>query len=133
MLFIIITASALTCFEMFNLFKQVGNKAFKTLLGYAYIPEIICSLILPAIAMTTGSLTAVLISILAGTFFTITLNVCKKVIGTRKYVKNERTGKREWVETEGMSFAEYVRSLGTTITVKTMSFVNALSGRKAVV
>lgn len=131
MLFIIITASALTCFELFNLLKQVGNKLFKTLLGYAFIPEIICSLILPAIAMTTGSLTAVLISILAGTFFTITLNVCKKVIGTRKYVKNERTGKREWVETKGISFAEYVRNLSTTITVKTMSFVNTLTGRKA--
>ncbi len=124
MLFIIITASALTCFEMFNLFKQVGNKAFKTLLGYAYIPEIICSLILPAIAMTTGSLTAVLISILAGTFFTATLTVCKKVVGTRKYVKNETTGKREWVETNGMPFSQFVRELGFKSFYKAKSFVS---------
>ena len=124
MLFIIITASALTCFEMFNLFKQVGNKAFKTLLGYAYIPEIICSLILPAIAMTTGSLTAVLISILAGTFFTATLIVCKKVVGTRKYVKNETTGKREWVETNGMPFSQFVRELGFKSFYKAKSFVS---------
>lgn len=124
MLFIIITASALTCFEMFNLFKQVGNKAFKTLLGYAYIPEIICSLILPAIAMTTGSLTAVLISILAGTFFTATLTVCKKVVGTRKYVKNETTGKREWVETNGIPFSQFIRELGFKTFNKTKSFVN---------
>ena len=131
MLFIVITASALTCFEMFNLFKQVGNKAFKTLLGYAFIPEIICSLILPIIAMTTGSLTAVLISILAGTFFTATLNVCKKVVGTRKYVKNETTGKREWVETDGMPFAEYVRTFSTNIVSKTISFTNAVLGKRA--
>lgn len=129
MLFIVITASALTCFELFNLFRQVGNKLFKTLLGYAFIPEIICSLILPIIAMTTGSLTAVLISILAGTFFTATLSVCKKVIGTRKYKKNEVTGKREWVETDGMPFAKYLRSLGTSITIKTTSFVNTLTGK----
>ena len=122
MLFIVITASALTCFEMFNLFRQVGNKLFKTLLGYAFIPEIICSLILPAIAMTTGSLTAVLISILAGTFFTATLTVCKKVIGTRKYKKNEVTGKREWVETDGMPFAEYVRELGLSVFSKLKTF-----------
>ena len=124
MLFIVITASALTCFEMFNLFKQVGNKAFKTLLGYAYIPEIICSLILPAIAMTTGSLTAVLISILAGTFFTATLTVCKKVVGTRKYVKNETTGKREWVETNGIPFSQFVRELGFKSFYKAKSFVS---------
>lgn len=124
MLFIIITASALTCFEMFNLFKQIGNKAFKTLLGYAFIPEIICSLILPAIAMTTGSLTAVLISILAGTFFTATLTICKKVVGTRKYVKNETTGKREWVETNGMPFSQFIRELGFKTFNKTKSFVN---------
>ena len=124
MLFIIITASALTCFEMFNLFKQIGNKAFKTLLGYAFIPEIICSLILPAIAMTTGSLTAVLISILAGTFFTATLTICKKVVGTRKYVKNETTGKREWVETNGMPFSQFVRELGFKSFYKAKSFVS---------
>ena len=124
MLFIIITASALTCFEMFNLFKQTGNKAFKTLLGYAFIPEIICSLILPAIAMTTGSLTAVLISILAGTFFTATLTICKKVVGTRKYVKNETTGKREWVETNGMPFSQFVRELGFKSFYKAKSFVS---------
>ena len=124
MLFIIITASALTCFEMFNLFKQIGNKAFKTLLGYAFIPEIICSLILPAIAMTTGSLTAVLISILAGTFFTATLTICKKVVGTRKYVKNETTGKREWVETYGMPFSQFVRELGFKSFYKAKSFVS---------
>ena len=124
MLFIIITASALTCFELFNLFRQVGNKLFKTLLGYAYIPEIICSLILPAIAMTTGSLTAVLISILAGTFFTATLTVCKKVVGTRKYVKNETTGKRKWVETNGMPFSQFVRELGFKTFNKTKSFVS---------
>ena len=124
MLFIVITASALTCFEMFNLFKQIGNKAFKTLLGYAFIPEIICSLILPAIAMTTGSLTAVLISILAGTFFTATLTVCKKVVGTRKYVKNETTGKREWVETNGMPFSQFVRELGFKSFYKAKSFVS---------
>ena len=124
MLFIVITASALTCFEMFNLFRQVGNKLFKTLLGYAFIPEIICSLILPIIAMTTGSLTAVLISILAGTFFTATLNVCKKVIGTRKYVKNETTGKREWVETNGMPFSQFVRELGFKSFYKAKSFVS---------
>ena len=109
---------------MFNLFKQVGNKAFKTLLGYAYIPEIICSLILPAIAMTTGSLTAVLISILAGTFFTATLTVCKKVVGTRKYVKNETTGKREWVETNGIPFSQFVRELGFKSFYKAKSFVS---------
>lgn len=124
MLFIIITASALTCFEMFNLFKQIGNKAFKTLLGYAFIPEIICSLILPAVAMTTGSLTAVLISILAGTFFTATLTICKKIVGTRKYVKNETTGKREWVETNGMPFSQFVRELGFKTFNKTKSFIN---------
>ena len=124
MLFIVITASALTCFEMFNLFKQIGNKAFKTLLGYAFIPEIICSLILPAIAMTTGSLTAVLISILAGTFFTATLTICKKVVGTRKYVKNETTGKREWVETNGMPFSQFVRELGFKSFYKAKSFVS---------
>lgn len=122
MLFIVITASALTCFEMFNLLQQVGNKAFKTLLGYAFIPEIICSLILPAIAMTTGSLTAVLISILAGTFFTATLTVCKKVIGTRKRVKNPITGKKEWKETSGMPFSQYVRELGLSVFNKLKTF-----------
>ena len=132
MLFIAIVG-ALSCFEIINLLRQAGTKAFKTVLGYVWIPEIILSIGLPALAATTGTISGVVIAAVAGFMITMTLMVCKKVIGTRKYVKNERTGKREWVETEGMSFAEYVRSLGTTITVKTMSFVNALSGRKAVV
>ena len=120
MLFIVLTASALTCFELYNISRQAGPKVFKTLLGYSWIPEITCSIILPAIAMTTGSLTSILISIVAGFFFTLTLEVCKRIIGTRKLKKVN--GKRQWVETEGQSFASFVRGLGTSMFNKVKKF-----------
>lgn len=117
MLFIVLTASVLTAFEVLNLLRQTGNKAFKTLLGYAWVVEISCSIILPIIAMATGSLTGVLISIVAGTLITASLEVLKRVIGTRKY--NRKQG---WVETQGQSFASFVRGLGISMFNKVKQF-----------
>lgn len=130
MLFIVLTASALTCFELYNISKQAGPKVFKTLLGYSWIPEITCSIILPVIAMTTGSLTAVLISITAGFFFTLTLEVCKRVVGTRKLKKVN--GKRQWVETEGQSFASFVRGLGVSMFNKVKKFATDVAKPTAI-
>lgn len=117
MLFIVITASALTAFEVLNLLRQGGSKFFKTLLGYAWIVELTCSVVLPIIAMATGSLTGVLISIVAGTLVTASLEVLKRVVGTRKYKR-----KQGWVETEGQSFASFVRGFGIAAFNKAKQF-----------
>ena len=123
MLFIVVVG-ALGAFEIINLLRQCGNKTFKTLLGYVYIPEIILSIGLPALAALTGTISGVVIAAVAGFMITMTLMVCKKVVGTRKYVKNETTGKREWVETNGMPFSQFVRELGFKTFNKTKSFVS---------
>ena len=117
MLFIVLTASALTCFEMYNLSKHTGPKVFKTLLGYSWIPEVTCSIILPVIAMSTGSLTGVLISVVAGFFFTITLEVSKRVIGYRKYKRGEG-----WIETKGIPLSQFIRELGINTYNKLIGF-----------
>ena len=130
MLFITVVG-ALGAFEIINLLRQAGDKAFKTVLGYAFIPEIILSIGLPALAACTGTISGVVIAAVSGFMITMTLMVCKKVIGTRKYKKNEVTGKREWVETDGMPFAEYVRTFSTGIVSKTISFTNAVLGKRA--
>ena len=123
MLFIVVVG-ALGCFEIINLLRQAGNKTFKTILGYAFIPEIILSIGLPALAALTGTISGVVIAAVAGFMITMTLMVCKKVVGTRKYVKNETTGKREWVETNGMPFSQFVRELGFKSFYKAKSFVS---------
>lgn len=128
MLFIVLTASALTAFEVLNLLRQIGNKAFKTMLGYAWVVEISCSIILPVIAMATGSLTGVLISIVAGTLITASLEVLKRVVGTRKYKR-----KQGWVETEGQSFASFVRGLGVSMFNKVKKFTTDVAKPTAIV
>lgn len=120
MLFVVVIMSGLTAFEVINLLRQTGDKAFKTFLGYAWIVEIICSLVLPAIAMTTGALTAVLISIVAGTMVTATLEVLKRTVGTRKYKKVN--GKRTWVESQGVPFATFTREFGISLFNKVKQF-----------
>ena len=123
MLFIIVVG-ALGAFEIVNLLLAGGNKLFKTVLGYAWIPEIILSIGLPALAALTGTISGVVIAAVSGFMITMTLMVCKKVVGTRKYVKNETTGKREWVETNGMPFSQFVRELGFKSFYKAKSFVS---------
>ena len=121
MLFITVVG-ALGCFEIINLLRQAGNKAFKTVLGYVWIPEIILSIGLPALAATTGTISGVVIAAVSGFMITMTLMVCKKVIGTRKRVKNPITGKKEWKETSGMPFSQYVRELGLSVFNKLKTF-----------
>ena len=123
MLFIIVVG-ALSAFEIINLLKQAGNKTFKTILGYVWIPEIILSIGLPALAALTGTISGVVIAAFSGFMITMALMVAKKVVGTRKYVKNETTGKREWVETNGMPFSQFVRELGFKSFYKAKSFVS---------
>ena len=127
MLFIVLTASALSAFEVINLLRQGGSKFFKTLLGYTWIVELSCSIILPAIAMTTGSLTSILISIAAGTLITASLEVLKRVVGTRKYKR-----KQGWVETEGQSFASFVRGFGISIFNKAKKFATDVAKPTAI-
>ena len=127
MLFIVLTASALSAFEVINLLRQGGSKFFKTLLGYTWIVELSCSIILPAIAMTTGSLTSILISIAAGTLITASLEVLKRVVGTRKYKR-----KQGWVETEGQSFASFVRGFCTSIFNKAKKFATDVAKPTAI-
>lgn len=121
MLFITIVG-ALGAFEIINLLRQAGDKAFKTVLGYVWIPEIILSIGLPALAATTGTISGVVIAAVAGFMITMTLMVCKKVVGTRKRVKNPTTGKKEWKETSGMPFSQYVRELGLSVFNKLKTF-----------
>ena len=123
MLFITVVG-ALSAFEIINLLKQAGNKTFKTILGYVWIPEIILSIGLPALAALTGTISGVVIAAFSGFMITMALMVAKKVVGTRKYVKNETTGKREWVETNGMPFSQFVRELGFKSFYKAKSFVS---------
>ena len=127
MLFIVLTASALSAFEVLNLLRQGGSKFFKTLLGYAWTVELTCSIILPAIAMTTGSLAAVLISITAGTLITASLEVLKRVVGTRKYKR-----KQGWVETQGQSFSSFVRGLGISMFNKVKKFATDVAKPTAI-
>lgn len=121
MLFITVVG-ALGAFEIINLLRQAGDKAFKTVLGYVWIPEIILSIGLPALAATTGTISGVVIAAVAGFMITMTLMVCKKVVGTRKRVKNPTTGKKEWKETSGMPFSQYVRELGLSVFNKLKTF-----------
>lgn len=121
MLFITIVG-ALGAFEIINLLRQAGDKAFKTVLGYVWIPEIILSIGLPALAALTGTISGVVIAAVSGFMITMTLMVCKKVIGTRKRVKNPITGKKEWKETSGMPFSQYVRELGLSVFSKLKTF-----------
>lgn len=121
MLFITIVG-ALGAFEIINLLRQAGDKAFKTVLGYVWIPEIILSIGLPALAACTGTISGVVIAAVSGFMITMTLMVCKKVIGTRKRVKNPITGKKEWKETSGMPFSQYVRELGLSVFSKLKTF-----------
>ena len=121
MLFVIVVG-ALGAFEILNLLRQAGNKTFKTILGYLWIPEIILSIGLPALAALTGTISGVVIAAVSGFMITMTLMVCKKVIGTRKRVKNPITGKKEWKETSGMPFSQYVRELGLSIFDKVKTF-----------
>ena len=123
MLFVIVVG-ALGAFEILNLLRQAGNKTFKTILGYVWIPEIILSIGLPALAALTGTISGVVIAAFSGFMITMALMVAKKVVGTRKYVKNETTGKREWVETNGMPFSQFVRELGFKSFYKAKSFVS---------
>ena len=121
MLFITVVG-ALGAFEIINLLRQAGDKAFKTVLGYVWIPEIILSIGLPALAALTGTISGVVIAAVSGFMITMTLMVCKKVIGTRKRVKNPITGKKEWKETSGMPFSQYVRELGLSVFSKLKTF-----------
>ena len=121
MLFITVVG-ALGAFEIINLLRQAGDKAFKTVLGYVWIPEIILSIGLPALAALTGTISGVVIAAVSGFMITMTLMVCKKVIGTRKRVKNPITGKKEWKETFGMPFSQYVRELGLSVFSKLKTF-----------
>ena len=105
MLFIC-TIGLLGCAEIINLLRQAGNKTFKTILGYAWIPEIIFSLVLPVLAAATGTVSGVAIAAVTGTLLTITFEIGKRIVGTRKYEKVN--GKRQWVETEGVPVAEFV-------------------------
>lgn len=119
MLFIC-TIGVLGCVEIINLLRQAGNKVFKTILGYAWIPEIIFSILLPVLAAATGTISGVAIAAVTGTLVTITFEVCKRIVGTRKYKKVN--GKRQWVETEGVTVAEFVRNLGIATFNKVVSF-----------
>lgn len=121
MLFITVVG-ALGAFEIINLLRQAGDKAFKTVLGYVWIPEIILSIGLPALAALTGTISGVVIAAVSGFMITMTLMVCKKVIGIRKRVKNPITGKKEWKETSGMPFSQYVRELGLSVFSKLKTF-----------
>lgn len=103
---VITIGAALTCFELLNLLRQMNNKWFKTFLGYSWILEITASFVLPLMALVTGSITALLISIVGGFMFTVTLEVVKRLCGTRKYVR-----KQGWVETEGVSLAVFLKGL----------------------
>lgn len=118
MLFITIVG-VLGAFEVVNLLR-LNKKLFKTILGYSWIPEIILSIGLPCLAATTGTISGVIIAAVTGFFITLTLEVCKKVVGTRKLKKVN--GKRQWVETEGQSFASFVRGLGISTFNKAKQF-----------
>ena len=115
MLFITVVG-LLGAFEVVNLLR-VNKTLFKTILGYSWIPEIILSIGLPALMATTGAVSGVVIAAVSGFFITLTLEVCKKVIGTRKYKR-----KQGWVETQGQSFSSFVRGLGISMFNKVKKF-----------
>ena len=125
MLFIIVVG-ALSAFEILNLLRQAGNKTFKTILGYVWIPEIILSIGLPALAALTGTISGVVIAAFSGFMITMALMVAKKVVGTRKYVKNETTGKREWVEYEGTLTVESFGVSAKLFCIKTYGSIKRL-------
>ena len=131
MLFITVIG-ALGAFEVVNLLRVGPDKFFKTVLGYAWIPEIILSIGLPALAATTGTISGVAIAAVSGFMITLTLISCKKIVGYRKYKKNPVTGKREWVETQGMPFSQFVRELGIGTYVKSKSFFCDLFSKRVV-
>ena len=62
-----------------------------------------------------------------GFFITLTLEVCKKVVGTRKYKR-----KQGWVETEGQSFASFVRGFGISIFNKAKKFATDVAKPTAI-
>ena len=128
MLFITVVG-LLGAFEVVNLLR-LNNKLFKTILGYSWIPEIILSVGLPALAATTGTISGVIIAAITGFFITLTLEVCKKVVGTRKLKKVN--GKRQWVETEGQSFASFVRGFGISIFNKVKKFATDVAKPAAI-
>lgn len=118
MLFITVVG-LLGAFEVVNLLR-VNKTLFKTILGYSWIPEIILSIGLPCLAAATGTISGVVIAATTGFFITLTLEVCKRIVGTRKLKKVN--GKRQWVETGGQSFASFVRGFGTSMFNKVKQF-----------
>ena len=125
MLFITVVG-LLGAFEVVNLLR-LNNKLFKTILGYSWIPEIILSVGLPALAATTSAISGIIIAAVTGFFITLTLEVCKKVVGTRKYKR-----KQGWVETEGQSFASFVRGFCTSIFNKAKKFATDVAKPTAI-
>lgn len=128
MLFITVVG-LLGAFEVVNLLR-VSKTLFKTILGYSWIPEIILSIGLPALMALTGTISGVVIAAVSGFFITLTLEASKRIVGTRKLKKVN--GKRQWVETEGQSFASFVRGLGISMFNKVKKFATDVAKPTAI-
>lgn len=125
MLFIAI-ASAISAFELFNIMQKFGNKALKLMLGYDVWVEIFFSIVLGVAAAATGAISAFVIAMVTGFFITIAIHIVKHTQGYAKYVKNPVTGKREYTEFSGVSFAEFVRQGGLKWFNKVKAFGTAV-------
>lgn len=119
---LLVSLSFFTFLELANLTSFLPKKAFKTILGYSWILEVVVSIGLPAIAAASGTITGFAVSILAGFLFTSYMGVMKKIHGTRKYKRKEG-----WIETEGMSVASFIKGVVNTIKDRTSGFAKEMS------
>jgi hypothetical protein len=98
MMTLIIVTACLTTYELLAILYKFSPKFLKTALGYEVWIDLFFGGVLTIAAASTGSMIALVISVVSGFFISITLALTKKFLGYRKYEKDIVTGKRKWVE-----------------------------------
>lgn len=98
MMTLIVITACLTTYELLAILYKFSPNFLKSALGYEVWLDIFFGGVVTIAAAMTGSMTALVISVVSGFFISITLACSKKFLGYRRYEKNPATGKREWVD-----------------------------------
>lgn len=125
MMTLIIVTACLTTYELLAVLYKFSPKFLKTALGYEVWIDLFFGGVLTIAAASTGSMVALVISVVSGFFISITLAFTKKFLGYRKYEKDRVTGKRKWVdypsEWNSETVGEGIRLIGSKVLSKLKS------------
>lgn len=104
-MFVVITISAISCFVMFSMVARVHNKMFSIMRGHDVLTDVIYVTAFTGVAVASGTLTGVMISVVTGLFVSITLIASKRYMGYTRFTRSVKAnGKKSLFKWELKNF-----------------------------